>query len=153
MASDLTVRFEKGASGCRVEALRRTGKPFPVSTMGGATGLPHDLVTFVVERELGLSGGFFNLTAHGAIFRSSRRRFTRPGRALIAVHRADLDAAERTVNTTANAWRAGRPTPALDAAAAAWSGLAVGESIELTWRTLPLPGPPARRPGRRVRVG
>ena len=111
MASDLTVRFEKGASGCRVEAWRRTGKPFPVSTMGGATGLPHDLVTFVVERELGLNGGFFNLTAHGAIFRSSRRRFTRPGRALIAAHRADLDAAERTVNTTANAWRAG-PTDA-----------------------------------------
>jgi hypothetical protein len=152
MASDLTVRFQKGANGCRVEAWRRTGKPFPVSTMGGATGLPHDLVTFVVERELGLNGGFFNLTAHGAIFPSSRRRFTRPGRALIAAHRADLDAAERTVNTTADAWRAGRPTPALDAAAAAWSGLAVGESIELTWPTLPLPGSPARR-GRRLRVG
>ena len=107
MASDLTVRFEKGASGCRVEAWRRTGKPFPVSTMGGATGLPHDLVTFVVERELGLSGGFFNLTAHGAIFRSSRRRFTRPGRALIAAHRADLDAAERTVEH--HRQRAGAP--------------------------------------------
>jgi hypothetical protein len=152
MASDLTVRFQKGAGGCRVEARRRTGKPFPVSTMGGATGLPHDLVTFVVERELGLNGGFFNLTAHGGIFRSSRRRFTRPGRALIAAHRADLDEAERTVNTTANAWRAGRPTPALDAAAEEWSGLAVGESIELTWLTLPLPGSSAQR-GRRVRVG
>ena len=152
MASDLTVRFQKGVGGCRVEAWRRTGKPFPVSTMGGATGLPHDLVTFVVERELGLNGGFFNLTAHGATFRSSRRRFTRPGRALIAAHRADLDAAERAVNTTANAWRAGRPTPVLDAAEDAWSGLAVGESIELTWPTLPLPGAPARR-GRRVTAG
>jgi hypothetical protein len=152
MASDLTVRFQKGASVCRVEAWRRTGKPFPVSTMGGGTGLPHDLVTFVVERELGLCGGFFNLTAHGAIFRSSRRRFTRPGRALIAAHRADLDAAERTVNATADTWRAGRPTSAsaaLDAAASAWSGLAVGESIELTWPTLPLPGSAARRPGHR----
>jgi hypothetical protein len=148
MASDLTVRFEKGASGCRIEARRRTGKPFPVSTMGGATGLPHDLVTFVVERELGLDGGFFNLTAHGAIFRSSRRRFTKPGRALIAAHRADLDEAERTVNTTAYAWRDGRATPAnaaLDAAAAAWSGLAVGESIELVWTTRPLPGSAGRR--------
>jgi hypothetical protein len=157
MASDLTVRFEKGAGWCRVEARRRTGKPFPVSTMGGATGLPHDLVTFVVERELGLAGGFVNLTAHGAIFRSSRRRFTRPGRALIAAHRADLDEAERTVNTTAYAWREGRPTPsnaALDAAAAAWSGLPVGGSIELVWTTLPLPGSGTRRAGRgRVRSG
>ena len=148
MASDLTVRFEKGAGWCRVEAWRRTGKPFPVSTMGGATGLPHDLVTFVVERELGLDGGFFNLTAHGAIFRSSRRRFTKPGRALIVAHRADLDEAERAVNTTAYAWRDGRPNPAnaaLDAAAVAWSGLAVGGSIELVWTTRPLPGSAARR--------
>ena len=148
MASDLTVRFEKGAGRCRVEAWRRIGKPFPVSTMGGATGLPHDLVTFVVERELGLDGGFFNLTAHGAIFRSSRRRFTKPGRALIVAHRADLDEAERTVNTPASAWRDGRHTPAnaaLDAAAAAWSDLAVGESFELVWTTLPLPGSAARR--------
>ena len=154
MASDLTVRFEKGARGCRVEAWRRTGKPFPVSTMGGATGLPRDLVTFVVERELGLDGGFFNLTAHGAIFRSSRRRFTKPGRALIVAHRADLDEAERTVNTTASAWRDGRPTPAnaaLDEAAAAWSDLAVGESIELVWTTLPLPGSAARRSVRAAR--
>jgi hypothetical protein len=152
MASDLTVLFQKGARVCPVEAWRRTGKPFPVSTMGGASGLPHDLVTFVVERELGLTGGFFNLTAHGAIFRSSRRRFTQPGRTLIAAHRPDLDAAERTVNATANAWRAGGATPAgaaLDTAAAAWSGLAVGESIELTWPTLPLPGSPSRRAGRR----
>jgi len=41
MASDLTVRFRKGAAGYRVEAWRRTGKPFPLSTMGGATGLPN----------------------------------------------------------------------------------------------------------------
>ncbi len=38
MASDLTARFDKGAAGCRVEAWRRTGKPFPVSTMGGGSG-------------------------------------------------------------------------------------------------------------------
>jgi hypothetical protein len=142
MASDLTVRFEKGARGCRVEAWRRTGKPFPVSTMGGAVGLPHDLVTFVVERELGLNGGFVNLTAHGATFRSSRRRFTRPGRALIAAHRADLDAAEGTVNAAAADWKAGRPTPAaraLDEVERAWAKLPRGGALELTWRTLPLP--------------
>jgi len=156
MASDLTVRFEKGTAVCRVEARRRTGKPFPVSTMGGAAGLPHDLVTLVVERELGLRGGFFNLTAHGAIFRSSRRRFTRPGRALIAAHRADLDGAEHAVNAAAGAWRAGRPTPAataLDAAERDWSGLPVGDALELTWPTLPLPGSSraGRRPVERVR--
>jgi hypothetical protein len=152
MASDLTVRFEKVADSpvCRVVARRRTGKPFPVSAMGGASRLPHDLATFVVERELGLRGGFVNLTAHGAIFRSSRRRPTKPGRALIVVHRAELDAAEHAVNAAHADWRAGRDTPATAALAAAdraWAALAPGESLDLTWPTLPLPAsaPAGRR--------
>jgi hypothetical protein len=143
MAADLTVRFEKGARLCRVVARRRSGPEFAVSHLGDGSGrMPHDLVTFVVERELGLRGGFFNLTARGATFRSSRRRFTRPGRTLIATHRAELDAAERAVNATADAWRSGRPTPvraALDATDRAWAALPVGGVLELTWRTLPLP--------------
>ena len=56
----MRVWFEMVADApvCRVVARRRTGPPFPVSAMGGAFRLPHDLGTFVVERELGLRGGF-----------------------------------------------------------------------------------------------
>jgi hypothetical protein len=155
----MTVRFEKvdGASACRVTARRAVGKPFPVSCMGGATRLPHDLATFVVERELGVRGGFFNLTAHGAIFRSSKRPFTRPGRQLIAEHRAELDAAETLVNAEQDAWRAGRPTPVaavLDEADRAWAALPAGAALELTWPRLPLPGRQAAtaRSARRARL-
>jgi hypothetical protein len=150
MGSELWVRFEKvdGAPACRVVAWRRTGKPFPVSCMGGASRLPHDLGTFVVERELALRGGFFNLTAHGAIFRSSGRRMTTPGRALILAHRAELDEAEKAVNAAQAAWRAGRPTPAaaaLTEADRAWADLSSGGSLELSWTTFPLPVQRSRR--------
>jgi hypothetical protein len=150
MGSELWVRFEKvtGAPVCRVVAWRRTGKQFPVSCMGGASRLPHDLGTFVVERELRLRGGFFNLTAHGAIFRSSRRRMTRPGRALILAHRTELNDAENAVNAAQASWKAGRITPvaaALTEADRAWADLPSGGSLELIWPTLPLPGGRSRR--------
>jgi hypothetical protein len=153
MGTELTVRFERpdGWAGCVVTARRRVGKPFPVSHMGG-TALPHDLVTFVVERELRLAGGFVNLTAHGAVFRSSGRKFTRPGRAVIAAHKASLDEAEARVNALVAEWEAGRPVPALDEAAAAWAALAPGEALELTWPVLPLPAPGRVHPSRRRRA-
>jgi hypothetical protein len=156
--AELTVRFEKAADApvCRVVARRRTGRPLPVSSMGGATRLPHDLATFVVERELGLRGGFFNLTAHGAIFRSSRRRMTRPGRALILDHRAELDDAERAVNAAHAEWRAGRHTAVtavLADADRAWAALAPGAALELTWPILPLPRPGVTSADRGARRG
>jgi hypothetical protein len=64
----------------------------------GHTDLPHDLAQFVVEAALGLEGGFWNLVANGATFKSLGRRQTKPGRQLIADHRAELNEAERIVN-------------------------------------------------------
>ena len=90
----MTVRFERTDEGfCRVTAWARDRKPFRVSLMGGRApdGLPHDLSSFVVEQELGIGGGFFNLTAHGATFRSHDRRRTQPGRDLVVAHRSALD--------------------------------------------------------------
>src|SRR5215217_3589690 len=79
----MTVWFEKTTHNqCVVTARARDRKPFAVSHMAGTRRMPHDLATFVVERELAIAGGFFNLVAHGAIFRSSGRRPTRPGRAI-----------------------------------------------------------------------
>src|SRR5689334_5651999 len=91
------------------------------SLMGGARPdqLPHDLLQYVVEAETGYEHGFWDLVSKGATFRSTNRRRTKPGRALIAQHRGEIKAAEGLPNAHVAAWRAGERTPvtrALDAA-------------------------------------
>jgi hypothetical protein len=102
------------------------------------TDLPHDLAQFVVEAALGLEEGFWNLVANGATFKSLGRRPTKPGRQLIADHRAELNQAEGIVNAHVEAWRDGNPTPlgpALDAMLARWRALQVGEELVVEWPT------------------
>jgi hypothetical protein len=145
------VRFERVADSpvCLVTAWAHDRRPFEISRMGGVTRLPHDLATFAVESALRLPGGFFNLTAHGATFRSGGRRMTRPGRALILVNRAALDDTEAAVNHHIDAWRQGAETPAaaaLDDAERRWRSLGEGEHFDLEWHRLPLPSAAARRP-------
>lgn len=143
----MTVRFAREGNRCVVTAWTRERRPFPVSGMV-ATDLPHDLSTFVVERELGLAGGFVNLVAHGATFRSSGRRHTRPGRDVIVANRAALDEAEATVHRYEDAWRRGDDglvSRALSRARQQWADVGDGESLELTWARLPLPTRPVRR--------
>ena len=155
----MTVRFEKTTHNqCVVTARARDRKPFAVSHMAGTMRMPHDLAAFVVERELAIAGGFFNLVAHGAIFRSSGRRPTRPGRAIIVANRAALDEAERTVHHHQELWGANLPTPvgaALTDADRRWQTLPEGEAFELAWTRLPLPVRPAgcADRGHRLRVG
>ena len=105
-----------------------------------ARHLPHDIVTLVVERELGIADGFFGTVAAGGTFRSMRKRRHAAGKAVIAANRPGLDRAEHAVNEAWCAWRAGRPTPcksALDAADAAWAAVPPGGTFTLTW-TLPV---------------
>jgi hypothetical protein len=100
--------------------------------------LPHDIVTFVVERELGIVDGFFGTVFAGGTFRSMAKRRHNAGKAVIAGNRPGLDRAEHIVNQTWSDWRAGRPTPcshALDAALQAWMAVAAGESLTLAWPT------------------
>jgi hypothetical protein len=108
------------------------------SIMGGARSdqLPHDLLQYVVEAETRYEHGFWDLVAKGATFRSTDRRRTKPGRALIARHRAEIKAAEGLPNAHLAAWRAGKRTPvtnALDAAARQWAALAVGDRLVFRW--------------------
>jgi hypothetical protein len=138
---------------------------FQRSTMAARashTDLPHDLAQFVVEANLGLEEGFWNLVANGATFRSLGRRQTKPGRQLIAGHRAELNEAERIVTVHVAAWRDGEPTPvgpALDAMLARWRALRVGEELVAEWPTRRLPkasprvrsAPTQRRPRRPAR--
>lgn len=125
----------------------------PVSGVGGPgrRGLPHDLLQFLVEREMDHAYGFWGCLGAGATFRSLEwggRRRTPQGRAIIAAHVAELDAAEHEADAQAQAWREGRVTPMtalFDEMEARWVALPEGSEIELDF---PLRG---RHPRGRVR--
>lgn len=107
--------------------------------------LPHDVVTLVVERELGITDGFFGTVGAGGTFRSMAKRKNRPGRAVIAENAEALRAAEATVHREWDAWRAGEPTrcaAALSAADAQWAAVPPGGQLTLDF--LPVPAHPAR---------
>ena len=133
-----------------------------MAARAGRTDLPHDLAQYVVEATLDLEEGFWNLVANGATFKSLGRRPTKPGRQLIAVHRAGLNEVEKVVNAHVGAWRDGDPTPvgpALDAMLARWRALGVGEELVVEWPMRRLPrastrvrtAPRQRRPRRAAR--
>jgi hypothetical protein len=102
--------------------------------------IPHDLVHLATEAVLGLEFGFWGLVARGATFRrGTDRRRTRPGRALIATHRSDLQQAEALGNAHHQAWLDGRPTPlgpTFDRLARLWQDLPDGGTLCLDWPTL-----------------
>jgi hypothetical protein len=115
-----------------------------MAARSGHTDLPHDLAQFVVEATLGLEEGFWNLVANGATFKGLGWRPTRPGRRLIAEHRAGLNEAERVVNVHVAAWRDGDPTPvgpALRAMLARWRALPPDAELVVDWPTRRLPTP------------
>ena len=63
--------------------------------MAGEKGIPHDLAQYVIEAETGYRDGFWELISKGATFKSTGRRRTKPGRAVIADHRDELAGAEK----------------------------------------------------------
>jgi hypothetical protein len=135
----MQVAFYKVDNGrlCAWVAAPPKRKRFQGTTMASGRDLPHDLAQFVVEDVLGLRHGFWGLLANGATFKSvAGRRRTQPGRQLIQVHRAALNATEHIVNAHVTAWRMGASTPAapaLDAIYARWKALPVGEELSLDW--------------------
>jgi hypothetical protein len=140
------VTFRKAELGqCDWEAVRARRTRVPGCQMGGRLReghLPHDLAQFVIEAGLGMRYGFWGLVAEGATFASMRKRRTRSGRAVIAAHRAELDAAEARVHGEAHVLESGGDSPLRaewDAMVARWAALPVGGTLELTW---PLPSRP-----------
>jgi hypothetical protein len=100
--------------------------------------LPHDIVTLVVERELGMTDGFFATVEAGGTFRSMAKRRHADGKAAIARNRPGLRRAEHRVHTIWGDWLAGRDTPcndALDVALEAWRAVQPGGELTLTWPT------------------
>lgn len=112
----------------------------PGTTMAlGRGGLPHDLVQLLVEGTLGLDRGFWGSVASGATFRSTGRKRTRPGRAVIMQNRRQLDEAEHVVGDHVGRWVAGSPTPCrqvLDDFDERWRSLGDGEAMVIDWPTL-----------------
>ena len=112
----------------------------PGTTMSlGRGGLPHDLVQLLVEGTLGLDRGFWGSVASGATFRSTGRKRTRPGRAVIVQNRRQLDEAEHVVGDHVGRWVAGSPTPCrqvLDDFEERWRSLGDGEGMVIDWPTL-----------------
>lgn len=105
--------------------------------MAAGGDLPHDLFTFVIEDALDIEHGFWGCVAAGATFGSLGRKRTPQGKAVIARHLADLDAAEARVNAIYFAWRRGIPTPLdreLDTMLPRWRALGDGEELVVQWR-------------------
>lgn len=119
------------------DALRGKRTRVPGATMAlGRGGLPHDLIQFVVEGTLSLDRGFWGSVAAGATFKSTGRKRTRAGRAVIARNRKELDTAEHIVNEHYLRWKLGQPTPVaarLDEMARRWEVLADRGELTLEW--------------------
>ena len=133
-------------------AQRSARSSVPGSLMAYGNSTPHDLVQYVVEAATGYQLGFWGLVARGATFKSTGRRRTKPGRALVAQHRAELRASEHLAGAHVAQWRAGAVTPvtsALNEVRDQWASLQVGDALVFDW-----PSPngridrPARSPAR-----
>ena len=82
----------------------------PGSVMAVNKDLPHDLAQYVIEASAGTRNGFWGCVAAGATFKSTGRKRTKPGRAVIAQHRAELVESEKLAGAHLHAWRAGERT-------------------------------------------
>jgi hypothetical protein len=146
----MAVSFLRRGRTCSWVAHRPPRSVVPGPAMAAGADLPHDLATFVIEDALDLEHGFWGCVASGATFRSLGRRRTPQGRAVIARHLPELDAAEERVNDVFFAWRAGRPTEvsdALDAMLDRWRSVPDGGELTTSWAM----DRPAWRAGRRTR--
>jgi hypothetical protein len=105
----------------------------------GRGDLPHDLTQLVVEAAVGLGYGFWGCVAAGGTFKSTGRKWTKPGRAVIAEHREDLRRAEHVTGQQVARWKAGDDTPItreLDRIAALWDSLDEQQELVVEWPSL-----------------
>lgn len=132
----MTVTFHKRGRGCGWTARRPPRSIVPGATMAAGGDLPHDLYTFVIEDALDIEHGFWGCVAAGATFKTLGRKRTPQGKAVIARHLDDLDAAEARVNEIYFAWRAGTATELdseLEAMLRRWRALPDGGDLVVEW--------------------
>ena len=122
--------------GCAWVAFRGKRSVVPGTHMGVGRSLPHDLAQYVIEAATGYTHGFWGLLALGATYKTTGRKITKPGRAVIVAHRAELVASEVLAGEHLHLWAAGRVTPvteAVDAAFRQWRALATDERLVYEW--------------------
>ena len=123
---------------------------------GYDTRLPHDMAHFVVENELGITGGVFGQLAAGGNARTfqptdpkARRKLAKKGKRIATTNRKDASLSEQIIFVACQAWNKRvsevpsvegvsaedirRICRAFDAVSAVWSKLGVGESMTLSW--------------------
>ncbi|HUF33953.1 MAG TPA: hypothetical protein VMN58_12175 [Acidimicrobiales bacterium] len=122
------------------EAVRGKRTRIPGTPMAlGRGGMPHDLLQLLVEGTVGIDDGFWGSVAAGATFRSTGRKRTKPGRAVIAQNRGGIDRAEHVVGEHLRRWTHGEPTPCaevLNFYAGRWVALDDGEGLTIDWPSL-----------------
>lgn len=122
------------------DAVRGQRTRIPGTAMAlGRGDLPHDLKQMIVEGSVGIGDGFWGSVASGATFKSTGRKRTRSGRAVIAANRQSILAAEAVVAEHVYRWEHGHPTPAgehFDQLARAWSALGDGDELTVEWPSL-----------------
>lgn len=134
----MRVAFHKGNGPrtCTWEATLPKRRRVPGSVMAAGKDIPHDLAQYVIEAATGYQGGFWDCVARGATFKSTGRKRTRPGRAVIADHRAELIASEHLAYEHVLRWRCGEKTVvtrALDDALRQWRTLREGQVLTYEW--------------------
>lgn len=121
-------------------AVRGKSTVVPGTAMAlGRGDMPHDLTQLVVEAAVGLRFGFWGCVAAGATFKSTGRKRTKPGRAIIAQHRDDLRRTEVITGQHVELWKAGQDTPVareLSRMAALWDSLQEPDELVVDWPTL-----------------
>jgi hypothetical protein len=127
---------QKGRRACSWTAARGKRRRIPGAYMGVGNDIPHDLGQYVIEAATGYAHGFWGLQAEGATFEKTGRKVTKPGRALIVEHRADVIASEQLAGTHHRLWKLRHTSPvteALDRAFGQWQALQVGERLVFEW--------------------
>jgi hypothetical protein len=117
-------------------ATRGKRTKIPGTIMARGKGIPHDLAQYVIEAATGYRGGFWELVSKGATFKSTGRRRTKPGRAVIAEHRDELAGAERLAGEHLQRWRAGERSPVTEALTRAfdqWNRLSSSQYLRFDW--------------------
>lgn len=136
MRVEFTKHEKNGRVACAWTATRGKRTEVPGSYMPAGKDIPHDLGQYVVEAATGYTDGFWGLIDRGATFKSTGRKSTRPGRAIIRDHRAELDASEGLAGAHLAAWRAGEISDvggALTVAYDQWQALSPGEHLVFEW--------------------
>jgi hypothetical protein len=104
-----------------------------------STPMHHDLSGMVIEATLGLRGGFWSCVEQGATFKSTTRKRTQPGVAVIKANASSLQETERLIHHHEMLWRRGQVTPvatALTEMALTWAKVGPREELVVEWPSL-----------------